>query len=363
MSKNEAGVVRRDFLRTAGMAGLGLGLQSGLAEAMSPDSPTGKAAAEINPHGDLLVGLDMGTSKVCAAVGERQSDGGITILGIGQAPSLGLRAGEIVDPEAAGRCVREALVAAEVQCDVMIGSVQLAMSGEPGIQGFGRRATNSIQCVQNLNIKVSDVVLRPIASAQAVLDADQMDRGALVIDIGAGTSCYAVYANGEIKDLGWCGEGGDKMTSDLGACFPMISAGRLGRIEALDLYWRVWGIFNRIKTRIETSGVRLDSLGAGVHLTGGCSLLDWIGDLAEEVFGIPAQLARVRGVRWGSNAIEHPGYSCAIGLAKLGATDRISLGARYFGALQEYRVVQIRLSGGFPTRHFGVLPESNIPSP
>ena len=39
--------------------------------------------------------------------------------------------------------------------------------------------------------------------------------------------------------------------------------------------------------------MRFDSLGAGVHLTGGCSLLGWIGDLAEEVFGIPAQLEPV----------------------------------------------------------------------
>lgn len=362
MSKNESGVARRDFLRSTGLAGLGLGFQSNLAEGVSPDFAAAEAEAEIVPHGDLLVGLDMGTSKVCVAVGERQTDGSITILGVGQAPSLGIRAGEIVDSEVAGRCVREALVAAEVQCDVMIGSVQLAMYGEPSIPGFGRRATNSIRFVQNLNIEVSDVVLRPIASAQAVLDPDQMDRGALVIDIGASTSSYAVYANGGIKDLGWCGEGGDKITTDLGARFPIISASRVGRIEALELYWRVWGIFNRMKTRIESSGVRLNSLGAGVHLTGGCSLLGWIGDLAEEVFGIPAQLARLRGVRWGANTIEQPGYSCAIGLAKLGATDRISLGARYFGALQEYRVVQLRLSGGFPTRHFGVLPESNIPS-
>lgn len=126
IAETGSGIARRDFLRIAGMAGLGLGFQSALAEGVSPDSATAKAGAEIIPPGDLLVGLDMGTCKVCAAVGERQPDGAIKIHGIGQAPSLGIRGGEVVDPEASGGCVREALVAAEVKCDVMIGSVQLA---------------------------------------------------------------------------------------------------------------------------------------------------------------------------------------------------------------------------------------------
>ena len=337
IAEAESGIARRALLRIIGLAGLGLGFnfQSAFAERVSPASATAKAEAEIIPPGDLLVGLDMGTCKVCVAVGERQPDGVIKIHGIGQAPSLGIRGGEIFSSEAAGRCVREALVAAEVQSDAMIGSVQLAVYGGPSIHGFGRRATNSIRCVQNLGMEVRDVVFRPIASAQAVLDPDQMNLGALVIDIGAGTTCYAVYANGEIKDLRWRGEGGDRIASDLGLRFPMISTSRVREIETLDLCWRVWAIFDRIKTRIETSGVRLDSLGAGVHLTGGCSLLRGIDGIAEWVFDIPAQLARVTGVSWAASAIENPGYSCAIGLLKLGATDRTNLGTRYFGVLPE----------------------------
>lgn len=337
IAEAESGIARRALLRIIGLAGLGLGfnLQSGLAERLSPDSATAKAGAKIIPHGDLLVGLDIGTSKVCVAVGERQTDGAIKIHGIGQALSLGIRGGEIVDPEAAVRCVREALVDAEVKCDMMIGSVQLAVYGGPSIHGFGRRATNSIRCVQNLGMEVRDVVFRPTASAQAVLDPDQMNLGALVIDIGVGTTCYAVYANGEIKDLRWRGEGGDRIASDLALRFPMISSSRVREIETLELCWRVWAIFDRIKTRIETSGVRLDTLGAGVHLTGGCSLLRGIDDLAQEVFGLQAQRARVTGVKCAASEIENPGYSCAIGLLKLGATDRTNLGTRYFGVLPE----------------------------
>ena len=57
----------------------------------------------------IVVGLEIGTSKVCAVVGETRSDGTIRILGVGQAPSRGVRKGEIVDFETAGKCMREAL--------------------------------------------------------------------------------------------------------------------------------------------------------------------------------------------------------------------------------------------------------------
>ncbi|HEX8295495.1 MAG TPA: cell division protein FtsA [Chthoniobacteraceae bacterium] len=78
---------------------------------------------------NIVVGLEVGTSKVCAVVGETKHDGTIRILGVGQAPSRGVRKGEIVDFETASKCVREALVDAEEKSDVMIGSVYLAITG------------------------------------------------------------------------------------------------------------------------------------------------------------------------------------------------------------------------------------------
>ncbi|HEV7868420.1 MAG TPA: cell division protein FtsA, partial [Chthoniobacteraceae bacterium] len=78
---------------------------------------------------NIVIGLEVGTSKVCAVVGETKHDGTIRILGVGQAPSRGVRKGEIVDFETASKCVREALVDAEEKSDVMIGSVFLAITG------------------------------------------------------------------------------------------------------------------------------------------------------------------------------------------------------------------------------------------
>ena len=74
-----------------------------------------------------------------------------------------------------------------------------------------------------------------------------------------------------------------------------------------------------VKTRLESSGVRLDSLLAGVHLTGGCSLLPGICELAEEVFGIPARRARLKGISTVASTLENPRLSSALGLAKLAA--------------------------------------------
>jgi cell division protein FtsA len=88
--------------------------------------------------GDILIGLEIGTSKVCVAVGEADAEGPIKILGIGEAPSRGVRKGEIVDFENAVKCVREAVADAEEKCDVEIRSVFVGVSGSH-IHSFNNR--------------------------------------------------------------------------------------------------------------------------------------------------------------------------------------------------------------------------------
>jgi cell division protein FtsA len=77
----------------------------------------------------IIVGLEIGTSKVCVVVGEAKGDGGLSILSIGEAPSRGVRKGEIVDYETAQRCVKDAIADAEEKADVMIRSVYLGITG------------------------------------------------------------------------------------------------------------------------------------------------------------------------------------------------------------------------------------------
>ena len=78
---------------------------------------------------NLMVGLEIGTTKICVVVGEGRPDGTIKILGVGQAPSRGVRKGEIVDFETAMKCVHEAVVDAEEKSDIMIRSVYVAVTG------------------------------------------------------------------------------------------------------------------------------------------------------------------------------------------------------------------------------------------
>ena len=78
---------------------------------------------------EIVVGLDIGTSKVCVVVGELQKDSSIKIIGVGEAASRGVRKGEIVDFDICGKCIREAIVEAQEKSDVNIKNVYLGVTG------------------------------------------------------------------------------------------------------------------------------------------------------------------------------------------------------------------------------------------
>ncbi len=76
-----------------------------------------------------IVALEIGTSKVCALVGESREDGPVMVTGIGQCPSCGVRKGVIVDLANVETCVRAAIQGAEQSGNVEIRQVYLALSG------------------------------------------------------------------------------------------------------------------------------------------------------------------------------------------------------------------------------------------
>jgi cell division protein FtsA len=86
---------------------------------------------------NIVVGLEIGTSKVCAAVGAIGSGGTLSIIGLGQSRSRGVRKGEIVNSSLAEEDVRNAIVEAEQMSNAEIRGVFLGVSG------------NHIQCVNN----------------------------------------------------------------------------------------------------------------------------------------------------------------------------------------------------------------------
>ncbi len=91
----------------------------------------------------IIVGLELGTAKVCAMVGEINAEGALTIIGLGQCPSRGVRKGEIVEATLAEEDVRMALAEAEHSADVEVRSVYLGISGGH-LEGFNNRGVQPI---------------------------------------------------------------------------------------------------------------------------------------------------------------------------------------------------------------------------
>jgi cell division protein FtsA len=91
----------------------------------------------------IIVGLEIGTSKVCAVVGELGADGALNIVGLGQARSRGVRKGEIADSQVAEEDIRHAIVEAEQMADVEIRSLYLGVTGGH-LRGFNNRGVHPV---------------------------------------------------------------------------------------------------------------------------------------------------------------------------------------------------------------------------
>jgi len=217
------------------------------------------------------------------------------------------------------------------------------------IHGVRTRIQNTIRCVKELPLDVEDVVFSGLASAQVVLTQHEKDLGALVIDMGGGTADYILYADGAVKQSGCLAVGGDHITNDIsmGLRIPMARAEKLkieegscilgnslpGEMiilkdesgfagkeierETLNtiIHLRLRETFELLKRRLDEEPF-INYLGAGIFLTGGCSLLNGIDHLAEEVFEMPAHLAHAQ-TAWGvTAAVENPQFATAIGLVK-----------------------------------------------
>ncbi|MEX0383879.1 UNVERIFIED_CONTAM: cell division protein FtsA [Spiribacter pallidus] len=118
---------------------------------------------------NLLVGLDIGTSKVVAIVGEMQPDGALEVIGIGSHPSRGLKKGVVVNIESTVQSIQRAVEEAELMAGCQIHSVYV------GIAGSHVRSLNShgIVAIKDKEVTTGDVE-RVLDAARAVaIPADQ----------------------------------------------------------------------------------------------------------------------------------------------------------------------------------------------
>ena len=119
-------------------------------------------------HEDIIVGLDIGTTKICAVVGE-VAGGDINIIGIGSHPSIGLRKGVVVNIESTVESIKKAVEEAELMAGCEISSVYAGIAGGH-ITGFNSRG---IVAIKGSEVTQHDIG-RVIDAARAV--AIPMDR-------------------------------------------------------------------------------------------------------------------------------------------------------------------------------------------
>jgi len=216
------------------------------------------------------------------------------------------------------------------------------------VHGIGTRIQNSIRLVRETPLEVDDVVFSPIATAQMALNQEQRERGALVIDVGGGTTDYALYQEGAIAASGCIPVGGDHVTNDLHLVtgLPFSTAEKLKILEGdasadpsrsvgiakLDdargfaevevrrsilnevIRQRLEETLRLVRQRLPEGAV--ETLGAGVFLTGGTSLMRGFSELAFEVFGRDIYRPEPPDVSGVQASFKDPRYATAIGLIR-----------------------------------------------
>lgn len=306
---------------------------------------------------NIIAGLEIGTHKICVVVGEPNADGTLNIIGIGQSRSRGVRDGEIVKPELAAEDVRAAVSEAGQMADVKIRSVYLGATGEH-ICGLNHRGEHpvsadhkispdevgntvkqAIRLVRATPLEVDGIVFNGLASALALLTHEQRELGALVIDIGAGTTEYVVYANGVLRHSGVLMFGGRHISNDLayGLKIPLSRAEKLklehgsalvavanGETSGIQIQQmqrimsaRLAGTFSVIAQELALAGLA-DCLRAGVFICGGTAHTQEIVALAEKTLQLKAAIGRASDIS-GLTTANLPDFATAIGLVKYGA--------------------------------------------
>jgi cell division protein FtsA len=211
---------------------------------------------------------------------------------------------------------------------------------------------NVIRCAERCGLTVADVVLQPLASAEAVLSDDEKEIGVAVVDIGGGTTDLLLYVDGGIAHTSVIPVGGNNITSDIAAGLrtPMAEADRLkrlsgcalGRMVADDeeievpgvgghaprktarrvlsdiIEPRVEEIFAVVRKRLEDTGM-IEQMSAGVVLTGGAVLLQGMSEFAEEILGMPVRIGIPTGIKGITQLVHGPEYAAGVGLVKYGA--------------------------------------------
>jgi cell division protein FtsA len=379
----------------------------------------------------IVVGLDIGTSKVCAVVGEMTNQG-VEIIGIGSHACQGLRKGVVVNIESTVNSIKKAVEEAELMAGCEIHTVLTGLSGNH-VKGFNSHgivavkhkevcqrdlervmdaakavalptdrevlqvlpqdyiiddqdgikeplgmsgvrleakvhivtsaltsAQNIVKCCNRAGLSVAEIVLMPLASAEAVLKVEERELGVALVDIGSGTADIAVFHDGAVRHSAVLGIGGNHLTNDIAAGLrtPTADAERIKRrygfakasmatgterVEVPSVAGKAAGsvsrqilceiieprmeeIFLLVQREIAKSGHE-SSLASGIVMTGGAMLLPGAVEMAEQLLGLPVRLGTPTHVAGLVDVIATPVYAAGVGLVLYGMKrqDRVFL--------------------------------------
>jgi cell division protein FtsA len=383
-------------------------------------------------HDELIVGLDIGTTKIAAIVGEVNEEG-IDIIGVGTHPSRGLRKGVVTHIDNTVASIKRAVEEAELMAGCEISSVYAGIAGghirglnshgivavkdgevretdiarvidaakavaipmdreiihvlpqdfvvdnqdgikEPlGMSGVRLEtkvhivtaavtsAQNIIKCCNRCGLQVADLVLQPLASAEAVLHEDEKELGVALIDIGGGTSDLTIFLDGSIVHTSVLPIGGNHLTNDIavGLRTPAAEAEKIKqrwgcamtslveggeeievpsvggreprklarRILCEIIEPRVEEIFLLVQREVAKTGYE-ELLASGAVITGGTTILEGMPELAEEVLGLPVRRGIPHGIGGLVDVVRSPKFATSVGLVLRGAKQNAQGGFR-----------------------------------
>ncbi len=372
---------------------------------------------------EIIVGLDIGTTKIAAIVGRRNELNKIEILGSGRAKSIGVKRGVVSNIENTVQSIKTAIDEATQSSGVEIRYVNVGIAGQhikslqhrgsiirensdeeigqkeldylnnsmfnlsmnPGeeiidvipqdyiiddeqgvkepigmlgnsleanyhiIIGQTAAAKNIYKCVKKAGLEVVDLILEPIASAEAVLGDEEKEAGVVLVDIGGGTTDIAIFQDGIIRHTAVIPFGGDIITEDVKEGCTIIKKhaeelkvkfgsalasenkdeeivaipGLRGRAPkeislrnlANIIEARMEEIIEHVYYEVKNSGLE-KKLIAGIVMTGGGSLLRHIAQLTEFVTGMNTRIGYPNEYLASdvNDEMASPMYSTSIGL-------------------------------------------------
>jgi cell division protein FtsA len=243
------------------------------------------------------------------------------------------------------------------------------------VHGNEAKIGDHIHVITGFNLRVEELILSSLAAGTMVTSPEERQNGVLVLDIGCGTTDYALYRDGVAYQTGVVPVGGDHFTNDLSLSLR-LTRGQAEKIKlrygsatlrARDKHEKVWlnGDYSigdrqfprqsieqitsaRARELLEVVRKKLgpafvpEQTPVGVVLTGGAAKLPGMDEAVGKIFGVPGRLGEAPA--WVSDELREPGFSTVLGLLYYGLNaqaERTSAARRSGGFLQNIKRILI----------------------